>query len=138
MICDYISPLNENKPSHGIHLNHDSQNSVSVNHDSQSTKIANHRVRPVSSIVTDVMNNLEKTCEKDGLGRLKQVERTNVFYKCLPCNATDEALEQYKINRDLYLQRFKERAPLNVVSKEHFDKLLKESPERADGLQQLT
>ena len=74
------------------------------------------------------MNNLEK----DGLGRLKQVERTNVFYKSPPCNATDEALAQYKINRDLSLQRFKERAPLNVVSKEHFNKLLKESPEKAD------
>ena len=60
------------------------------------------------------MNNLEK----DGLGRLKQVE--------------DETLAQYKINRDLYLQRFTERAPLNVVSKEHFNKLLKESPEKAD------
>ena len=44
----------------------------------------------------------------------------------------DEALTNYGVNSDCYRNKFKERATINQISKELFNKLLEKSPEKND------
>lgn len=70
--------------------------------------------------------------EKDGLGKVMVVDRTTVFYKCLPVNVRDEALTAYNVNVQTYDEKFKERAPLSHISKELFNKLLDKAPQKEE------
>ena len=44
----------------------------------------------------------------------------------------DEALTNYGVNSDCYKNKFKERAPINQISKELFNKLLEKSLDKND------
>ena len=70
--------------------------------------------------------------QKDRLGKVQTVDRTTVFYKCLPTKVEDEALKGYKVTSEAYDKRFKERAPVNHISKELFNKLLDNAPDKED------
>ena len=65
---------------------------------------------------------------KDGLGTVLYEDRTTVFYKKRPCGVLDEPLTNYRVNSDCYKNTFKERAPINHISKELFKKLLENLP----------
>ena len=54
------------------------------------------------------------------------------FGKKLPCGVLDEALTSYRVNSDCYKNKFKERAPINKISKELFNNLLEKSPDKND------
>ena len=84
--------------------------------------------RPTASTVVEVMRNLEK----DGLGKVKTVDTTTVFYKCLPCNIVETSLEHYKLSREDYRGKFTERADRKHLSKDLFNKLLDKAPNKHD------
>ena len=44
----------------------------------------------------------------------------------------DEALTNYGVNSDCYKNKFTERAPINQISKELFNKLVEKSPDKND------
>ena len=60
--------------------------------------------RPTASSVLEVMQNLEK----DGLGTVKTVDTTTVFYKCLACNIVETCLMNCKVSRGEYQEQFTE------------------------------
>ena len=70
--------------------------------------------------------------EKDGLGKVKTVDTTTAFYKCLPCNIMETALMNYRVSREEYLARFTERADCKHLSKDLFNKLLDRAPDKRD------
>ena len=70
--------------------------------------------------------------EKDGLGKVRTVDTTTVFYKCLPCNIVETSLMNYRISREEYLAKFTERADRKLLSKDLFNKLLDRAPNKAD------
>ena len=71
--------------------------------------------------------------QKDGLGnKVLVVERTTVFNKIMPRSVEDEALAMYKVEHRLYEAQFKERAPHNQSSKELFNSLLDNFPDKID------
>ena len=69
---------------------------------------------------------------KDGLGTVQSEDRTTVFYKKLPCAVLDEALTNYGVNSDCYKNKFTERALINQISKELFNKLVEKSLDKND------
>ena len=66
--------------------------------------------------------------EKDGLGLLRKQDRTTVFLKELPCKLQDNMLQACGIEHDSYTEKFQERAPLELLSVELFNKILRMSP----------
>ena len=66
--------------------------------------------------------------EKDGLGKVKTVDSTTVFYKCLPCNIVETSLMNYRVSSEEYQAQFTERADRKHLSKELFNKLLERAP----------
>ena len=70
--------------------------------------------------------------EKDGLGKVKTVDTTTVFYKCLPCNIVEMSIENYKLSREDYRGKFTERADRKHLSKDLFNKLLDKAPNKHD------
>ena len=70
--------------------------------------------------------------QTDDLGKLKTIGTTRAFYKTTPCKATDEALQEYSITRNAYLDKFKERAPVSQISKDLFNRLLEQAENKDD------
>ena len=70
--------------------------------------------------------------EKDGLGLLRKQDRTTVFLKELPCNLQNNVLQAYGIELDSFTEKFQERAPVELLSMELFNKILRMSPRKAD------
>lgn len=69
--------------------------------------------RPTASTVVEVMQNLEK----DGLGKVKTVDSTTVFYKSLPCNIVETSLMNYRVSSEEYQAQFTERADHKQLQK---------------------
>lgn len=84
--------------------------------------------RPTASLIIAIMENLEK----DGFGKLLKVGLSQVFYKKLPSDVTDDELRRYDITRESYLQAFNERADKGVISKEAFNRFLESSPKKRE------
>ena len=63
----------------------------------------------------------------DGLGEVKVVDRSTVFFKKLPADVSEETLAKYEVQREAYLRAFNERADKAIISKELFNKLLEQS-----------
>lgn len=82
--------------------------------------------RPTASLIIAIMENLEK----DGFGKLLKFGLSQVFYKKLPSDVTDDKLRRYDITRESYLQAFNERADKGVISKEAFNRFLESSPKK--------
>ena len=52
---------------------------------------------------------------KDGLGKVELVDRTMVFFKCIPIHVEKEAsLKRYSVNVDVHDKNFRERAPVLI------------------------
>ena len=83
---------------------------------------------PSHRIVIEVMGNLEK----DGLGFLRKQDRTTVFLKDLPCNLQNNVLQAYGIKLDSFTKKFQERASVELLSMELFNKILRMSPRKAE------
>ena len=63
----------------------------------------------------------------DGLGEVKVVDRSTVFFKKLPADVSEETLAKYEVQREAYLYAFNERADKAIISKELFNKFLEQS-----------
>lgn len=88
----------------------------------------NGKSRPAASVIAEVMANLQT----DGLGVVKKIDRTTVFLKQLPCHATEESLQAYGITQDVYGEVFLERASQELLSKDLFNRILQNSPQKQE------
>ena len=87
--------------------------------------------RPTASTLSATMENLAT----DGLGEVKTIDRSTVFFKKLPADVTEEALGRYEVPRETYLRAFNERADKSIVTKDLFNKFLDQSAHK-DRLRQ--
>lgn len=72
--------------------------------------------------------------EKDGLGLLRQQDRTTGFLKKLPCSLQDNVLQVYGIRNLTALPKnfSQQRAPMELLSTELFNEILKMSPRKGN------
>jgi len=90
----------------------------------QKSTFSHGKNRPSASKVIEVMSNLE--C--DGLGKVKTVDRTTVFYKELPTDIKKEALNGYSVTKEHYSVQFVKGANVDLLSKDLFNKILRNAP----------
>ena len=66
------------------------------------------------------------------MGKVKTVDTTTVFYKCLPCDIVENSLINYRVSTEEYREIFTERADRKHLSKELYNKLLDRAPKKLD------
>lgn len=64
----------------------------------------------------------------DGFGTVKTIERSNVFFKKLPVDLSDDVLAMYEVPRERYLLAFNERVDKSIINKDLFNSFLTHSP----------
>ena len=77
-------------------------------------------------VIINIMGNLEK----DGLGLLRKQDRTTLFLKELPCHVREDDPQAYGVEPDSFREKFHEKALLELLCRDLFNKILPMSPKK--------